>query len=171
MLVVWAAAFLCLPVLSWAQGKTLPLGEVCVVSMQRVVEGSRIGKAATSSLEADMQKSKSRVEGLKAETEELRENLRKQSAILSAEALESRTLTLQRKERELGVALAEMRQEFLRKNNESVAKVMKQTNSALKELNQEHKCRFVLERGEQFVVYASSRVDLTEDLIKMLDKN
>ena len=158
------------PMSARAQGKTMPLDGICVVSMQRVVEESRMGKAATRSLEAEMQKSKESVEGLRAQVQKMREELRKQSMVLSPEALENKGLALQRKERELGVALGEMRREFLRRNNASVAKVMEQTNGALQEINRKQKCRFILERGEQFVAYASTRVEITDDLIKLLDQ-
>ena len=165
-----AAALVCGVPAASAQGKPAPSNTVCIVSMQRVVEESSQGKAALGSLEADMQKGRVRVETLRAEVDKLRDELKRQSLILSGDALESKTLALQRKERDLGMALGEMKQEFMRKNNASVAKVMERTKSVLERLNRERGCRFVLERGEGFVAYAAERIEITDAVIKEMNK-
>lgn len=152
------------------QGKLAAANAVCVVNMQRVVSESRMGKEALRSMEAEMKKSKQHVEDLRAEVVKLRADLDRQSLILSGAALESKGLELRGKERDLGLALAEMKQEFAQKNNASVAKVMQQTRLALDALNRERGCRFVFERGEGFVAYAAPRVELTDELIKELDR-
>jgi outer membrane protein len=153
-----------------AQGKSLAANAVCVLDMQRVVSDSAMGKAATVSLEQDMRHSKERVEGLRAEVLRMRAELEKQSVILSGEALEQKGAQVQRKERELGAALTDMKTEFFRKNNLSVAKVEKETNAVLSELVNGKHCQFVLERGRNFVVYAARRVDVTERVIQALNR-
>jgi outer membrane protein len=144
-----------------AQGKSLAANAVCVLDMQRVVSDSAMGKAATVSLEQDMRHSKEL---------RMRAELEKQSVILSGEALEQKGAQVQRKERELGAALTDMKTEFFRKNNLSVAKVEKETNAVLSELVNGKHCQFVLERGRNFVVYAARRVDVTERVIQALNR-
>lgn len=142
---------------------------VYVVDMQRVLNESILGKAARKNLEKDVQKTQGKLESLKQEIVQLRAALEKQAALLSKEALQDKSDALDRKQKELARLVQDQREEISRKNAAEMKKVVTEIDKVIAELAKEEKYRFVIERDERFVVYADNDLDLTDEVISILD--
>jgi outer membrane protein len=149
-----------------AQGQEL----LAIVDVQRVVNDSIAGKAAKSNLEGQISKAKLKLAGLKSEFEKQKSELEKQSAILSGAALEQRKEALGKKQVEFQRAYQDMQQELAKANDKEIGKVIKQVNEVVQDLADKRGYAFVFEKDRQSVLFASGRIDITEEVISALDK-
>lgn len=143
---------------------------LAIVDVQRVVNDSIAGKAAKSNLEGQINKAKLKLAGLKSEFEKQKSELEKQSTILSGAALEQRKEALGKKQVDFQRAYQDMQQELAKANDKEIGKVIKQVNEVVNELADKRGYVFVFERDRQSVLFASGRLDITEEIISALDK-
>jgi outer membrane protein len=143
---------------------------LAIVDVQRIVNDSIAGKAAKSNLEEQINKAKLKLAGLKSEFEKQKSDLEKQSAILSGPALEQRKEALAKKQVDLQRAYQDMQQELAKANEKEIGKVVKQVNEVVKDLADKRGYAFVFEKDRQSVLFASGRIDITQEVISALDK-
>jgi len=143
---------------------------VAIIDTQKIISESIIGKAAKNNLEGQIKKGQAKLAALKADFEKQRGELEKQSAILSGAALQSRREDLQKKQLEFQKAYEEIQEKLSKANDAEIAKVLKQINEVVEELAEERDYNFVFERDRQAVLYSSEKLDITEDVVKILDK-
>lgn len=144
--------------------------KIVVIDTQRVITESIIGKAAKNNLEVEIKKGQAKVAALKADFERQRSDLEKQSAILSGSALESRREELERKQVEFQRIFQDIQEKLGRSNDAEISKVVSQINELVKALAQEKEYQFVFERDRKSVLFSSERIDITDEVVKNLDK-
>ncbi len=152
---------------AYAEAKTEP---VYVVDIQRVIDESIVGKAAKNNVELDAKKAQAKLDQLKNELQKMDEEIKKQSGILSADALEQKRQNAGRKERELALALQEQRENFLKKNDAEIQKIIKDIRAIVSALAEKDKIKFIIEKDRRFVLYASKEHDLSAKIIEILDQ-
>lgn len=162
---VVAAASLCA---SSAAAETAE--SVAVVDVQRVVNESIIGKAARSNLEREMQKAKVKISNLQADVEKQKSDLDKQSAILSGAALDEKREALMKKQRDVQRSYQDVQEQLAQLNDKEIRKVVDEINTVVKDLAKQRSYEFVFERDRQAVVFVAPRLDITQEVIKILDK-
>lgn len=143
---------------------------IAIVDVQKVVNETIIGKAAKSNLEREMQKAKVKLSNMQADFEKQKAELQKQSAILSGTALEERREALAKKQREVQTVYQEAQQQLASLNDKEIKKVVDQISEVVNEIADDRDFEFVFEKDRQAVIYASPRIDITQDVIKILDK-
>lgn len=144
--------------------------EIAIVDTQKVLNECIIGKAARSNLEARVKSAQAKLTQLKTDFEKQRADLAKQSTVLSGSALEARKDALAKKQVELQRAAQDSQEELAKLNEQEVSKVVSQIQEVVKELAEERKFKFVFEKDKQTVLYASDRIDISSDVVKILDK-
>lgn len=144
--------------------------KIVIIDTQRVITESIIGKAAKNNLEVEIKKGHAKVAALKADFERQRSDLEKQSAILSGSALESRREDLERKQVEFQRIFQDIQEKLARSNDAEISKVVSQINELVKALAQEKEYQFVFERDRKSVLFSSERIDITDEVVKNLDK-
>jgi outer membrane protein len=150
---------------------SLALGEaVAVVDTQWVLNQSIVGKAARSNLEGRVKKAQASLAQRKSDFEKERSALEKQAKILSGGALESKKEALGKKQLELQRAYQDAQEELAKANEQEISKVVGEIQSAVKEVAKERKLTFVFEKDRQTVLYAADRIDISSDVVKILDK-
>ncbi len=154
----------CMPT---AYGEGLQVG---VVDTQEVLNLSIVGKAAKSTVEAEMKKGQAKLEQLKGDFEKSSADLSKQTTILSESALEDRKEVLAKKRVEYERAAVDLREGIMRKNDVELGKVVKEIQAVVADVADEKGFTFVLERDRQTVVYANEELNITAEVVKVLDK-
>jgi outer membrane protein len=142
---------------------------IFVVDMQRLLDESISGKAAQNSLKADAQKREGKLKLQRAEILRGQEELEKQSALLSPQAIEDKREQLIRKERELERSVGDERDGLARRSDEAIRKIVQDAESAVQAIAAKDKLRFVIVRDDSFVVYVDSKFDITDRVLKVLD--
>lgn len=150
---------------SFAASETIGL-----VDTQLILNQSIVGKAARSNLEGRVKKAQAALAQRKGEFEKERAALEKQAKILSGSALESKKEALTKKQVELQRAYQDAQGELAKANEQEISKVMREIRAAVQELAKERNLTFVFEKDRQTVLYASDRIDISADVVKILDR-
>jgi outer membrane protein len=126
------------------------------VDMQRAIDQSIIGKGAKATMENDIKKRQEGLSVLKNEVEKMKADLDKQASLLAPDALERQ--------------IHDQREELAKKNSESIAKIVKEIDLIIKDLAKQENYGFILEKDPAYVLYLSDKYDVTDEVIKLLDK-
>jgi len=144
--------------------------QIAIVDVQRVINDSIIGKAARSNLEQHINKAKLRAASLKNDLDKQAADLEKQASILSSSAMEQRREALGKKQVDMQRSYQDIQEELARVNDKEIGKVLEQITEIVQEISKERGYLFVFEKDKQSVVFASSRIDITPQIIEALDK-
>jgi outer membrane protein len=144
--------------------------DIAIVDTQKVLNESIIGKAAKSNLEGRIKKAQAKVVQLQGDFERQRADLAKQSAILSGSALEAKRDALEKKSLELRRLAQDTQEELAKANEEEIGKVVSQIAEVVQEVAADKGLRFVFEKDRRTVLYSSDRIDISSDVVKILDK-
>jgi len=146
-------------------------GRIAVVNLQRVLSQSVVGKAAKSNLKREVEKREKKLASGKQELKRMRGEIEKQGALLSESALDDKAQALRKKEREYARTVQDEKEALGRLNQKEVGKVLKQAMGVVQRLAKKEGYEVVLEHNPQFVVYAQKEIDITEQVVKILDKD
>jgi outer membrane protein len=144
--------------------------KIAIVDVQRVVNESIIGKAAKSNMESQIQKAKVKLSNLQADLEKGKADLQKQSAILSGSALEERKESLGKKQVEVQRSYQDMQEQLAKANDKEIRKVVDDIQKVVDEIADDKGYSFIFEKDRQAVIYANPQLDITQDVVKLLDK-
>lgn len=143
---------------------------VAIVDTQKVISESIIGKAAKNNLEGQIKKGQAKLTALKSDFDKQKAELEKQSSILSGAALDTRREALRKKQEDFQRAYQEIQEKLAKSNETELKKVVDQVNDVVEDLADQRGYKFVFERDRQAVLYASDRIDITDEVVKILDK-
>jgi len=141
-----------------------------VVDTQRIINESIIGQAARNTIEAQVKKEQAKLSVLKGDFEKQRSDLEKQGSILSESALAEKQEALNKKGLELQRQAQDVQEELARKNESEISKLVGQVGSVVKDIASDRGYTFVFERDKQSLVYAAEDIDITSEVIKILDE-
>jgi outer membrane protein len=144
--------------------------EVAVVDVQRVINESIIGRAARKNVEILVSESKVRLASLKASLETQALELKKQGAVLSKSAMDEKASALEKQQLDLQRKYQDLQEEIARRNSEELSKVVCEVATTVEELAEAHRYVAVFENDRRVVVYHSPRLDITNQVIEILDK-
>ena len=142
---------------------------IYVIDMQRVFSESVMGKAAGNDLQAEIKKKTLSLEKLKMELDNIKDDLEKQSTLLSQDALLVKEEQYLKKQREFERAYQDQREELAIKNRDSMEKVLKKINQVIADLAKKNDYKIIMEKDLRVVVYANSKYDISDQVIKELD--
>lgn len=143
---------------------------IALVDTQLVLTQSIVGKAARSNLEGRVKKAQAKIAQSKAEFDKQRGELEKQAAILSGAALEAKKEALGKKQLDLQRQYQDTQEALAKTNEQELIKVIKEIQSVVNELAKERGFTFVFEKDRQTVLYSSDRIDISSEVVKILDK-
>ena len=143
--------------------------QVAVVNVQSVLNDSQTAKAARSRLEAEVGQRQSHLDKLSVEVQKLEEEFRRQSALLAADALEDKHRQLQSKKRDLGRTYQDEQEALARRRAAALEGLVEKLNSVVNEIAAREGYRIVMDLDGRIVLFASARIDITEEVIRALD--
>ncbi|HHH45756.1 MAG TPA: OmpH family outer membrane protein [Thiotrichales bacterium] len=137
------------------------------VNTVKLMEKAPQARAAISKMEAEFAPREKEIVALQREVKKIEEKLAKDSAVLSEEKRRKIERELITKRRELKRAQDEFREDLNIRRNEELTKLQKQLYDAIVNFAKEEKYDLIVSEG---VVYASKRVDVTDQLLERLKK-
>ncbi len=150
-----------------AFGAELKIG---YVDLQRSLNETESGKKARADLEKLIKSKQAVIDEKGKEIERLKEELDKQSALLSEEAKKAKQDELDRKMGKYQRLVQEAQREVKKKETELTNEILKGLRKVIEELGREEKYTLILEKMEGLVLYADSAIDLTDRVIKLYDE-
>jgi len=150
-----------------AAGTTTKIG---VVDMDRCMKESNEGKRVTESLKKEFDAMQQKYVKAQKELSDLQKDLEKQSLMLSTDARESKQSEYDRKNRELGYLSQDLSEDAQTAQQNANQKMLKQLNSVIQSLAKVQAIDLVLEKSNTSILYTSSAIDITDQVIKELNK-
>jgi outer membrane protein len=143
---------------------------IAVVNQQRALASSNEGRAAEKALKSLMQKKRTELEPLEQELKRQQEEFESQKYVLSRSALEERKLDLLKRQRDLQRSMREAEDDLEIENRRLMQPLVKRIEQALSELGKEKDFTVILETKSTAVLYAEESIDITDLVIKKLNK-
>jgi len=146
---------------SWAGAQELKIG---YVNSERVLRDSAPAKAAQVKLESEFSKREKELNDARARLKSAAEKLDKDAPTLAESERARRQRELVDQDRDLQRRQREFQEDLNQRKNEELAGVVERTNRVIRQIFEGEKYDLIL----QDVVFASSRVDITDKVIKAL---
>ena len=144
--------------------------KIAYVDLQKALNLSAAGKDAKEKIKAKVQEYDADVQQRQEELKKLKEDLEKQAMLLSEEArnakerdYQQRVKEYQRFTKDIQETLQQMDADFTRKILEDLLKVAQN-------LGKSEGYAMILEKTESSIVYADEDIDITDEVIKVFDK-
>jgi outer membrane protein len=136
------------------------------VDLQRALNESEPGKRAKSEFEALFKTKQRELDNKNRELGKLKEEIEKQSELLSKEALKSKQDEFDRKMREAKRFQQDAEEEINRKRAELTNDILKDLGRIIAKIGKEEGYTLIFQKVEGIIIYANSAIDLTDKVIK-----
>jgi outer membrane protein len=160
-------AILVLACVSLAQAKDM---KVAVLNMQKVIEASEPGKQAMTDLQGKFQKIKTDLETQKKKIEGMRDELQKQSLVLSQEAKQTKEFEMRRMVRDFQDSYQNYQRQMALEQKKISQPILKVLVDVVKEYSEKHGFTLVVDKNNSGLLYADESVDKTNEVIVELNK-
>ena len=146
-----------------AQAQELKVG---FVSTERIFRDAAPAKAATAKLEQEFSKRDKDIQELAAKLKSAAEKLDKDAPVLSDAERAKRQRELAEMDKDFQRRQREFREDLNQRRNEELAIVLEKANMVIKQLAESEKYDIVFQEA----VYFSPRIDITDKVLKALNK-
>jgi outer membrane protein len=157
--------------LSLILAPSLARGElkIGVVDLQKALEMCSEGKKAKSVFSKKVEKVQAELKAKQDELDTLKGELERQGTLLSEDARADKERTYQYKLRDFQRLYKDSQEELQRQDAEMSERILKGLQGVIEKLGKQGEYNLILERSHGGVLYSSSVVDVTDQVIKMYD--
>lgn len=144
--------------------------EIYVVDVQRVIDESELGKKSKSSLEREIKQREANFQKKAKAFEGEVSSFEKQRASLSPQAARERAEGLAKKESELRRDARRDQEEYSRMEEAELEALYSKISLATKKVAKQENYDFVVEKNRLFVVWVDSEYDITDKVIREMNR-
>lgn len=144
--------------------------EIYVVDVQRVIDESELGKKSKASLEQEVKQREASFQKKAKAFEGEVSSFEKQRASLSPQAAKERAEGLAKRESELRREARTDQEQYARKQEAELEALYSKISAATKKVAKEENYDFVVEKNRLFVVWVDSEYDITDKVIKEMNR-
>lgn len=150
---------------SYAYAETITM-KIGVVDLMKALNESDAGKKAKAELESVI-RSKQAVINEKGKTiEKLKDELNKQSSVLSAEAQKSKQDELDRMMRDYQRMVSDSQSDVKQRESDLTNGILKGLRAVVNKIGQKEGYTMIVENAEGIILYSKKSLDLTDEVIK-----
>ena len=110
------------------------------------------------------------MEEKRKELDALKEDLEKRATVMSESARREKEADYQRKLRDVQRMQRDYEEELRRKDRQLTGKILKDLEGIIKKMGEEQKYTVILERNQPTIIYISTALDLTDEVIKLANQ-
>jgi outer membrane protein len=159
-------AMLCAFPLLFATSVQAQESKVGFVSTERIFREAAPAKAATLKIEQEFSKREKELQDMATRLKNLSDKLDKDAAVLSESDRTKRQRELAELDKDFQRKQREFREDLNQRRNEELAIVLERTNKVIKQIAEVEKYDIVFQEA----VYVSPRIDITDKVLKALNK-
>jgi outer membrane protein len=141
------------------------------VDMQKVLEESSLGKKVQEDLRKDFEPRAQELGKTEAEIRKMQESLQRESALMSTEQLNKKEAELKQRIESYQKSGAALQQELAKVQQEKGRTILVPAQKAVDTIAKQKKLSMVVERNMAGVLYLDDALDITADVIKLMDSN
>jgi outer membrane protein len=145
--------------------------KVGVVDMQKIMEVSTEGKRAKGVFQKKVEKIQGEMKGKQDELTALKEELERQSAVLSELARQDKEKSYQYKLRDYQRLVKDSQEELQREDRELSEKILKDLQGLIEGYGKKEGYDLILEKTQSAVLYGSTKLDITDPIIQLYDSS
>jgi outer membrane protein len=146
------------------------LQRIAYIDVQRVLARSAAGVAAREQLEREKATMQKEMDGKRVELEKLREDLEKKGALLTADARREKQELFERKRRDAARLADDFQKELEKREQGLLQKVLQDVSGIIERLGKDKGYYLIVEKRGAGVVYAAPDADLTDEIIRVYDR-
>jgi outer membrane protein len=158
-------------VLALASGSARGEIKIGVVDLQKALEMSSEGKKAKSIFSKKVEKVQAELKSRQDELDTLKGELERQGVLLSEEARGDKEKSYQYKLRDFQRLYKDSQEELQREDAELSERILKGLQSVIEKFGKQGDYFLILERSHGGVLFSSSNIDITDQVIKMYDES
>ncbi|MFA5515957.1 MAG: OmpH family outer membrane protein [Desulfuromonadales bacterium] len=158
IILFFAALFLATPAFA-AEAK------IGYIDLQKALNSSEAGKAAKERIGKTVQEYQGTVESRQKELKKLKDDLEKQTLVLSDEARAAKERDYQQKLKDYQRFTKDIQEELQQKDADYTRQILEDLLKVIKEIGQKEGYTVILEQTESSVLYADDKIDITEKVI------
>ena len=143
---------------------------LATVDMQKALQTVEGGKKARGQLESEFNKKKAELQKEESEIKKLHDEFQKQSLVMNEQTRAKKQGELQKRIMELQEKTARSQMEIQKKEQDLTLPIVANLRDIIKKLAEEKGYNMVLEKNENAVLYSQDKDDLTEEVIKLYNK-
>lgn len=163
--------FLCAILIAWSSwGWTAETPKIGYVDMQRALNTCEAGKEAKKIITREVEKVQKIMEEKRKELDALKEDLEKRATVMSQTARREKEADYQKKLRDLQRMQRDYQEELRRKDRQLTGRILKDLEGIIKKMGEEQKYTVILERNQPTIIYISTGLDLTDEIIKLANQ-
>ena len=151
-----------LPATALAQQAGAKIG---FVSTERIMKEANPAKAAQAKIEQDFARRDKELQDLNARLRGATEKLDKEQSVLAESDRSRRQREIAEMDRDFQRRQREFREDLNQRRNEELSAVLEKANRAIKEIAEREKFDLILQEA----VFVSPRMDITEQVVKLLN--
>ncbi len=151
-----------------ARSKSVPVPKIGVVDIEKVYQAYKKAKKTRKLLEAERKKKQKELEKKQKELNKLKDEYKKKRGSLSSSERASYEKKISQKEKELNEFFQKTNVYLMGKAKMLIGKRADEIENAIKEYGKKHGFTVILDK--KTLPYFSNSVDVTNDVIKMLNK-
>ncbi len=140
------------------------------IDMQRALNGSDAGKEAKEQLATKVKKYQDEINVKQEDLKKLKDELEKQGMLLSDSARATKEKDYQNKLKDFQRFTKDAQDELQGKDEEFTRKILEGMEKIIKEYGRKNGYTFILVKSES-MLFADEKVDLTEEILKLLNAN
>ena len=153
---------------SWGWGaEAVKIG---YVDMQRALNTCEAGKEAKKVITHEFEKMQKIMGEKQKELEALKDDLGKRASVMSESVRREKEADYQRKLRDLQRMQRDYEEDLRRKDRQLTDRILKDVEGIVKKLGEDQKYTLILERNQPTIVYMATGLDLTEEVIKLVNQ-
>jgi outer membrane protein len=140
-------------------------GKIGFVNLDRILRDAAPAVRAQKKLEAEFQKREQELARTAESLKRMQETLEKNAVTMSESERVKREREFQETNREFQRKQRELREDFNQRRNEELSGIRERANRAVRQIAEAEKFDLIFQEA----VYASSRIDITDKVIRALD--
>jgi len=144
--------------------------KVTIVDLQRCMKESNEGKRMSDSLKKEIEVMQERYTKAQKELSDLQKEIEKQSLMLSQDAKESKQNEYDKKNRELTYLAEDLSEESQAAEQNASQKILKEIYKIIDTIAKQQTLDLVLEKSTAGILFASTAMDITDQVIKEYNK-
>jgi outer membrane protein len=145
--------------------------KVGVVDLIKALNESDSGKKAKADLEILIKTKQTAIDEKGKEIEKHKNDLEKQSSVLSAEARKSKEDDLEKNIREYQRIVTDSQTEVKKKEHKPTGEILKDLRAIIEKIGQDGNYTMIIENAEGIILYSKPEQNLTEQVIKKYNES
>jgi len=145
--------------------------KIGIIDIQRCINESNEGKRISESLQKEIAAMQQKYDKAQKELTELQREIEKQSLMLSLDAKESKRKEYSKKSRELNYLNQDLSEEASKAEQNARIRVLQVLSVIIKNIAKQDSFDLILEGSSAGVLFASDALDITDQVIKELNKS